>query len=901
MLFVMNAAARQVWLAGAIYVLLLTVSPAPAKETWKDWELATDSTPKVWYDHASVAFGGKMWVFDRDGTVWHSTDGARWLQAIHRAPWHGVYDHTAVVHDDGMWVLGSYPDEVWFSRDGATWLLKKAAAGWGARQGHASTLHDGDMWVLGGLGRNDVWRSPNGITWTDLGAHANWGGRSDHTALSFDGALWVIGGTSEFCDVWRSPDGGVTWTNTAIFTSPSFKPKDHTSAVIGGRMYVIGGQGVSGGIWCSSNGADWQQVIPAAPLAGRYDHTTVVFDRKVWVIGGYGKSDVWYSEILQTMGPEPEWTKGTANTVSWTMLEGATDYELQCALNDDFTSSCVTATVAPPTLSHEFVSLNDGRKYWYRVRAHGPTGPLSEWSESVWSIQDASTPAVVVSTGAPNPTRHAPIPFAVEFSEPVTGFDQTDVAVSGGRILGLTGSGESYAVSVQPVGEGAVAVRVPADVAQDDAGQGNTASNQVALVFDSVEPVFELDAVVPAAARLGTSVTISMTASEALASIPVVTVDGLPVACVATSTQTFVCDFVVSTPNVERMAEINISGTDLAGNSGALRDTTSLRIDSKAPVISELSADPVWARDGTPVRITFRVSEPTLTTPTVTLNARSADLLHTDGEQFEYGYTISPVDPDGGASVDVSATDLIGNTGHASLTGQPIVDKIIPWLVDIKTTPSQAREGQQVQISFTATDDLSSSSTVTVNGHGAALNDVTGLRYSYHYVTQSSDPEGTGTVEMVAVDLAGNMSPLTTDSLLIDKTAPVSEITGPAGLATTTALTLSFTVDDPGPAPSGVASIDVYWSRDAGPYALLGTFSDLASDIPFHCEAHGGNGTYAFYSVAVDAVGNRELPPVGHDALVSVDVLFDQFDVNHDGTVNVADVVYLINYMNGGD
>ena len=64
------------------------------------------------------------------------------------------------------------------------------------------------------------------------------------------------------------------------------------------------------------------------------------------------------------------------------------------------------------------------------------------------------------------------------------------------------------------------------------------------------------------------------------------------------------------------------------------------------------------------------------------------------------------------------------------------------------------------------------------------------------------------------------------------------------------------------PGGSGLTGFDVYVSRDGGPYALwmIGTTN------PSMTFAGEPNASYAFYSVAVDGVGNRELPPAQPDA-----------------------------------
>ena len=69
--------------------------------------------------------------------------------------WSIRYEHTAVVFDDKMWVLGGFDgsstlNDVWWSVDGASWTEVTASNHWSARYYHTAVVFDGKMWVLGG-------------------------------------------------------------------------------------------------------------------------------------------------------------------------------------------------------------------------------------------------------------------------------------------------------------------------------------------------------------------------------------------------------------------------------------------------------------------------------------------------------------------------------------------------------------------------------------------------------------------------------------------------------------------------------------------------------------------------------------------------------------------------------
>jgi len=93
---------------------------------------------------------------------------------------------------------------------------------------------------------------------------------------------------------------------------------------------------------------------------------------------------------------------------------------------------------------------------------------------------DSVPPTVAITSAAGasgSTTGTTPIPFTVTFSEAVTGFVAGDVTVGNGTLSGFTGSGTTYTFNVTPTTAGtATTVNVPVAVAQDGAGNANTAA-----------------------------------------------------------------------------------------------------------------------------------------------------------------------------------------------------------------------------------------------------------------------------------------------------------------------------------------------------------------------------------------------------------------------------------------
>lgn len=90
---------------------------------------------------------------------------------------------------------------------------------------------------------------------------------------------------------------------------------------------------------------------------------------------------------------------------------------------------------------------------------------------------DQVAPNVSISSSAGESTPAAQVPFRVTFSEPVTGFDATDMGVTNGTVTNFTAiSPSEFTFAVIPAADGAITVSVPGNVAFDATGLGNTAA-----------------------------------------------------------------------------------------------------------------------------------------------------------------------------------------------------------------------------------------------------------------------------------------------------------------------------------------------------------------------------------------------------------------------------------------
>jgi len=126
-----------------------------------------------------------------------------------------------------------------------------------------------------------------------------------------------------------------------------------------------------------------------------------------------------------------------------------------------------------------------GNSTYDPITGNGDTsGSMGEYSLTLSDVTpDTTSPTAIINqaAGQTDPTGSSPINFTVVFSEPVTGFGNSDVTPSGtaganGKTV--TGSGTTYNVAVSGMTQsGTVTATIPAGAAQDAAGNGSDSAD----------------------------------------------------------------------------------------------------------------------------------------------------------------------------------------------------------------------------------------------------------------------------------------------------------------------------------------------------------------------------------------------------------------------------------------
>jgi hypothetical protein len=274
-----------------------------------------------------------------------ATAGVSWVLATGSAAFPPRILHTSAVFQNKMWVIGGnttltagtghFANDVWSSSDGANWTAATTSAAFAGRQEHSTLVFNNKLWVIGGASAsasflNDVWSSSDGANWTEAVTNAAFAPRGGAACFVFNNMMWVgegfytdtSGGSATiYSDLWNSSDG-VNW-NYVINTYPVYYGVYASiPLVLNNTVYLTTGQYYNDNVWSSTNGTSW--AVTTAPFSAREYGAGTVYFNQLWIAGGATSpattlADVWSSPDGNT------WTQATANAafgdrVDFTML-----------------------------------------------------------------------------------------------------------------------------------------------------------------------------------------------------------------------------------------------------------------------------------------------------------------------------------------------------------------------------------------------------------------------------------------------------------------------------------------------------------------------------------------------------------------------------------------------------
>ncbi|MCA9064391.1 MAG: hypothetical protein KDA96_15075, partial [Planctomycetaceae bacterium] len=213
------------------------------------------------------------------------------------------------------------------------------------------------------------------------------------------------------------------------------------------------------------------------------------------------------------------------------------------------------------------------------------------------------------------------------------------------------------------------------------------------------------------------------------------------------------CDFLTKT------------GLDLGGGLylAASFDLTSMSLNAGTtpdsgqqcetiPQFSNVDVGPDPAKVGDVLSVTFEVDVPLASVPTATVDGNAASLSSQNGSLYTFVYSVTGTETEGVVDVVLEATSLDG--GIATEVIQTELDFTAPVITSVTSTPSPADVGTVLTVTFQSSEPLDDSTIVRIGGQPATR--IASPGYSYSRLLTGDEGLGTVTVDVAAVDLAGN-------------------------------------------------------------------------------------------------------------------------------------------------
>ncbi|MDW8278734.1 MAG: DUF4082 domain-containing protein [Anaerolineales bacterium] len=362
----------------------------------------------------------------------------------------------------------------------------------------------------------------------------------------------------------------------------------------------------------------------------------------------------------------------------------------------------------------------------------GGLGNLASTSTDNTVTYDTTAPTVTVeqAAGQSDPTNATPILFTVTFSEPVSGFTASDVVLSGtagATTVNVTGLGPVYTLEVSGMAtDGTVIAAIPANAAQDAAGNGNAASTSVdnQVTFDALGPTVTVEqaAAQPDPTNAGPilfTVTFSEPVSGFTASDVVLSGTAGATTVVVTGSE---ADYTLSVSGMAVDGTVSASIPFGAAQDGSGNDSlastsadNTVTYDTTPPVVT-IGAPGLAVTNSGPVTFPVTVSGAStvnLTAGDVTLNATgtaNGAITVTNGATATPTITVSGISGNGTLGISIAAGIALDAAGNSSAAAGPsstfVVDNTAPTVVSITRADPSPTNAASVNFNVTFSEPV---------------------------------------------------------------------------------------------------------------------------------------------------------------------------------------------------
>lgn len=493
---------------------------------------------------------------------------------------------------------------------------------------------------------------------------------------------------------------------------------------------------------------------------------------------------------ISSTSPDPTNSSPIGVTVSFS--EAVTGF----GVDDIITSFCTVSNFTGSGSSYSFNLFPWGQgEISAQVAANSVqdgAGNMNGASSELTRVYDTMGPAPALSSTSSDPTSVSPIPVSVEFNEEVVGFSAGDLLTTNASVANFSGSGSSYSFSLLPTSEGQVAVQVPAGIAQDEAGNNNSASSELTRDFQVTNPTAVMNSTAGNPANSGTiPVTVTFSVSVTGFTASDIAVSNATVTNFSGSGTSYSFNLVADSDG-EVTADIPAGAAqDGAGNPSDAASTFSRNVDTAAPSVT-LASTAAEPTNTTPIPVTVTFSESVTGFTQGDLVPTNAAVTAFSGSGASYQFELAP---SGQGAVSVAlpagvAADGAGNTNSAASALSRTFDNTHPTAL-MSSSTGNPTNSTSIHVTVTFSEYVTTFGASDLNVSNGLVSNFVMLRGEEYAFDLSPTAEGTVTVDIaagVAEDPAGNPNLQASQfSRDYDVTAPVATLSTAASNPTNVA------------------------------------------------------------------------------------------------------------------
>ncbi|WP_413577125.1 Ig-like domain-containing protein [Bdellovibrio sp. HCB290] len=425
----------------------------------------------------------------------------------------------------------------------------------------------------------------------------------------------------------------------------------------------------------------------------------------------------------------------------------------------------------------------------------------NEASNTLSYISDVTAPQAAISYLGANPTNVSPLQIELVFDENVVAPTAADFQVTNGTVDNITGSGQTYSAEITPASNmTTVGVQYRANQTTDLAGNNNTVSNSLSIVFNSNRPLPTLSTTAGTHTNTA-SITVDVSFSAAVTGFDAsdLTLTNATVTGFTGSGDTYSFTLTATAPGDISARVNNNAAVDASSNQSSTSNLLTVHYDATAPTmtLSKTESSPTTLAA---ITITVTASESVTGLALADFTTTNLTLSSLTGSGSSYTLTAT-ANAEGSASIQLPAgvvADAAANNNPASNTLTWYYDTAAPSIT-IASAQAPSTNTSPIAVTFETNEAVTGFTSADVSVTNGTLSNFTSVDSTHWTADVTPTADGTVTVSVAASsfqDGAGKNNTSGSLNISYDGTRPSVALTGLASYSITSPLTVTATFSE---------------------------------------------------------------------------------------------------------